>query len=125
MSQYQSNCCDDKSDREALVSFGKEMRKKHFLFAHEYVNLNQGIDILHLERIQNANIFAGAFGSHPRQVQAALRSFQDEAEAEPDKFIRYTFPERLDQIRARLGRMLNVATDELVLVPNATTAINT
>ena len=67
----------------------------------------------------------GSFGSYPRQVRDALRSFQDEAEARPDRFIRYTFAKELDQIRATLGDMLNVDTDELVIVPNATIGINT
>lgn len=53
-----------------------------------------------------------------------MRSFQDEAEAKPDVLIRYTFPERLNQIRVTLGKMLNVPTDELVIVPNATTGFN-
>ncbi|KAH8817226.1 pyridoxal phosphate-dependent transferase [Xylogone sp. PMI_703] len=96
------------SDLEQAIPFGKEMRRAHFLFDDDYINLNQG-----------------AYGSHPRPVQTALRSFQDEAEAKPDKFIRYTFPRRLNEIRATLANVLNVATDELVIVPNATTGINT
>lgn len=70
-------------------------------------------------------MYIGSFGSHPRFVRDALRSFQDEAEAKPDSFIRYDYPDRLNEIRATLGKILNAATDELVIVPNATIGINT
>jgi selenocysteine lyase/cysteine desulfurase len=67
-------------------------------------------------------IHKGAYGGYPRLVQEA---FQSEAEAQPDSFIRYIYPSRLNSIRATLASKLNVATDELVLIPNATTGINT
>jgi len=54
-----------------------------------------------------------------------MRSFQDRAEAAPDAFIRYEYPKLLDQSRAALARLLKAPADTIVLVPNATTAVNT
>lgn len=45
MSQNKPNTYSGSNEQAAedLVPFGKEMRKKHFLFDDEYVNLNQGL----------------------------------------------------------------------------------
>lgn len=69
--------------------------------------------------------YQGSFGSYPRSVREALRTLQDEAEANPDRFIRYTYPERLNVVRTLLAKMLHAHEDELVIVPNATIAFNT
>ncbi|KIW13326.1 hypothetical protein PV08_08514 [Exophiala spinifera] len=95
-------------DGSSLVAFGKSMRDSHFLFADGHINLNQG-----------------SFGGYPRRVQERLRHFQSAAEAEPDRFIRYTYPELLRQSRALLADALHCPVDELVLCPNVTTATNT
>ncbi|KAJ4217158.1 hypothetical protein NW759_009103 [Fusarium solani] len=95
-------------DSLTMTPFGKEMRDKHFLFGKEQVNLNQG-----------------AYGSYPRHVRDALRHWQDVAESEPDKFIRYTFPKKLDEIRHQVASFLNADVESTVLVPNATTGLNT
>ncbi|KAL6358945.1 hypothetical protein LRP88_09143 [Fusarium phalaenopsidis] len=95
-------------DTLTITPFGKEMREKHFLFGKEQVNLNQG-----------------AYGSYPRHVRDALRHWQDAAESQPDKFIRYTFPKKLDEIRHQIASFLNADVEGTVLVPNATTGLNT
>lgn len=53
-----------------------------------------------------------------------MRSFQDASEAAPDRYIRYEYPEHLDMARQAAADYLKVARDDLVLVPNVTTAIN-
>ncbi|KIY01357.1 uncharacterized protein Z520_02909 [Fonsecaea multimorphosa CBS 102226] len=95
-------------DGLSRTEFGRSMRDKHFLFAKDYTNLNQG-----------------SFGGYPRPVQKALRRYQEAAEAEPDKFIRYTYPHLLRKSRALLADMLRCPVDELVLCANVTTATNT
>ncbi|KAI8719748.1 Aminotran-5 domain-containing protein [Fusarium sp. LHS14.1] len=95
-------------DNLTLTPFGKEMREKQFLFGKEQVNLNQG-----------------AYGSYPRHVRDALRHWQDAAESEPDKFIRYSFPQKLNEIRHQIASFLNADVEGTVLVPNATTGLNT
>ncbi|SPQ24056.1 26213d90-8380-4f62-b489-cc8fa95f0d3b [Thermothielavioides terrestris] len=90
------------------VKFGHELREQHFLFDPSYRNLNHG-----------------SFGAIPRAIQAKLRSYQDQAEAAPDVFIRYDYPKLLDQSRAAIAKLLRVPTDTVVFVPNATTGVNT
>ncbi|KAF2187883.1 PLP-dependent transferase [Zopfia rhizophila CBS 207.26] len=89
------------------LKFGKELRKE-FLFDEKYLNLNHG-----------------SFGTYPRVVQTAMRKFQDQAEARPDDFIRYTYPKLIDESRAAMSKVLKAPVETLVFVPNATTGINT
>ncbi|PVI08716.1 PLP-dependent transferase [Periconia macrospinosa] len=90
------------------IKFGKELRRKDFMFDEKYRNLNHG-----------------SFGTYPRSVRDALRSFQDQAEARPDDFIRYKYPHLLDESREAIAKILNAPTPEIVFVPNATTGVNT
>ena len=83
------------------------MREKHFLFAPNYTPLNHG-----------------SFGTYPKSVQKHFHEVQALAEARPDSFVRYQFPKMLDESRAAIAEYLSVPVDEVVFVPNATTAIN-
>lgn len=67
----------------------------------------------------------GSYGGYPRAVRDALRTIQDEVQAEPDGFVRYLYPKRLSEVRASLAEFLHVDKDEVVLVSNATTGLNT
>ena len=66
----------------------------------------------------------GSFGTYPKSVQERLRECQALSEARPDNFQRYDFPVMLDKSRDAMASYLNVPVDEIVFVPNATTAIN-
>lgn len=88
-------------------SFGRQFRHAHFLFRPGYAPLNQG-----------------SYGAYPRQVQAALRAVQDEVQQDPDGFVRYVYPERLNAVRTLVADFLHADVDEIVLVPNATTGLN-
>ncbi|KAM0445333.1 hypothetical protein ACHAO4_009747 [Trichoderma viride] len=89
--------------------FGKEFGEKHFMFKPGFIHLNQG-----------------SYGGYPRPVRDALRSVQDAVQAEPDNFVRYMYPAKVDEVRELIASHLHAAdTDEIVLVPNATTALNT
>ena len=92
----------------APTPFGYSMRKTHFNFAPSYMPLNHG-----------------AFGTYPNVVREALHASQRAAEAKPDTFIRYDLPVKLDASRKAISSFLNVSDAEVVLVPNATTALNT
>ncbi|KAF2683942.1 PLP-dependent transferase [Lentithecium fluviatile CBS 122367] len=87
--------------------FGKELLKE-FLLDKAYRNLNHG-----------------SFGTYPRAIREKLQSFQEQVEARPDQFIRYTYPQLLDESRAAIANVLNAPTEEIVFVPNATTGVNT
>jgi selenocysteine lyase/cysteine desulfurase len=91
-----------------LIPFGRLMRKAHWLFESSNANLNHG-----------------SFGAFPRPVRDYLRRYQDLMEANPDAFLRYDLPRLVDMSRAALASYVNVPLNELVLIPNATTGVNT
>ena len=67
----------------------------------------------------------GSFGTYPKPVRKRLHECQALSEARPDNFQRFDFPLMLDRCRVAMASFLNVSVDEVVFVPNATTAINT
>ncbi|KAE9987103.1 hypothetical protein EG327_004001 [Venturia inaequalis] len=95
------------SSPNKAIPFGRAL-KKDFLFDKQYRNLNHG-----------------SFGTYPSTVRDALRSFQDQAEARPDQFIRYDYPKALDRSRVAMAELLKVPVETIAFVPNATTGINT
>ncbi|TVY78146.1 Hercynylcysteine sulfoxide lyase [Lachnellula suecica] len=86
--------------------FGKEMLK-HFSFDPAFKNLNHG-----------------SFGTAPRVIREKQRAYQDQCEAQPDPFIRFTYPKKLDENRAAIAKLLNAPLESIVFVPNATTGVN-
>lgn len=72
-----------------------------------------------------AHLNHGSFGAVPRPVRDRQRELQDELERGPDDFLGRRLPELLAQVREELSVYLGVdAPDRLVLVANATTALN-
>lgn len=71
------------------------------------------------------NINHGAFGAYPISVRDALREYQRQTDAEPDNFIRYKLPELIDKSRSAVAELINADVDDVVLVPNASTGVNT
>ena len=65
----------------------------------------------------------GSYGTYPKPVQKRLQECQALSEARPDNFQRFDFPLMLDRSRVTMASFLNVPADEVVFVPNATTAI--
>ena len=70
-------------------------------------------------------IQSGSFGTYPKPVRDVMRQIQDQTEARPDAFIRYTYKYLLDEARGAMSTLLNAPVETLVFVPNATTGINT
>ncbi|RFU35946.1 hypothetical protein B7463_g410, partial [Scytalidium lignicola] len=91
-----------------FATFGRHMRQEYWLFESSNINLNQG-----------------SFGAFPRPVRDALRQHQDLMEANPDAFLRYDLPRLLDISRAAIASYVNAPLNEVVLIPNATTGVNT
>ncbi|KAK1961083.1 PLP-dependent transferase [Colletotrichum sublineola] len=89
------------------LPFGKPMLKE-FLLDPAYHNMNNG-----------------SFGTIPRHIRNALRSYQDEAEARPDPFIRWTYQDLLKESRQAVAGLINAPLSCTVFVPNATVGINT
>ncbi len=67
----------------------------------------------------------GSFGACPAEVFAVYQDWQRELEAQPVEFVGRRFPELMRRARGDLAAYLNADEDDLVFVPNATTAINT
>lgn len=67
----------------------------------------------------------GSYGSLPAPVIQACSKIDAELEGNPDKFIRVAFSEKIKAIRARVAKVINAETDEVVVVPNTTHGVNT
>lgn len=67
----------------------------------------------------------GSFGACPGAVQAAQAELRAALERDPVRFFLREVPPLLDASRTALAEFLGVQTDDLVFVPNATTAVNT
>ena len=89
------------------ATLGTPIRQAHFNFAPSYTPLNHG-----------------SFGTFPSSVRDRQRTLRDETEARPDTSIRFAYPRLLQQAREAVAPLLGAATDEVVLLPNATTAVN-
>lgn len=89
-------------------SFGRHMRDTHFTFSPTFTPLNHG-----------------SYGATPRTVQEKHLSIQNLVAERPDVFIVYQLPDLIDESRQALAPLLGVPVDEVVLVPNATTGLNT
>lgn len=91
------------------VPFGAAMRKAHFAFAPHYTPLNHG-----------------SYGVAPVPVRRAHEALRAEAEGAADPFIALELHGRLAAQRALAANALNCPdVDDLVFVPNATTASDT
>jgi len=68
----------------------------------------------------------GSFGACPRPVFEEYQRLQRELEREPVEFLglKRRFPELIAHARERLAAYVGASASDLVLVPNATTAVN-
>jgi selenocysteine lyase/cysteine desulfurase len=67
----------------------------------------------------------GSYGTTPKPVLEAGNELTLEIESNPDLFHRLSYQKRLIGVREKLARLIGVKTEEVVLVPNASTGINT
>ena len=91
----------------SISALGRPIRS-HFQFSESYTPLNHG-----------------SFGTYPKAVHEVLSEFRKQAEAQPDTFIRYTYPAKLDESRKAVASLVHAPADEIVFLPNATTGVNT
>ncbi|KAI8980100.1 PLP-dependent transferase [Trametes punicea] len=87
--------------------FGHAM-KQYFALDEDYVNLNNG-----------------SYGTPPLPVLSAAMRLGYEIERIPDKFHRLTYRPILVKSRESVAKLIGADPDEVVLVPNATHALNT
>ena len=67
----------------------------------------------------------GSFGACPRAVLEAQTELRARMERQPLQFLARDLEPLLDEARAALGAFVGADPDDLALVPNATTAVNT
>lgn len=92
---------------EPTVPFGRPMRDAHFMIAPKYTPLNHG-----------------SFGTYPRSVREDFHHWQDLSEARPDSWVRYDYPNHLDEAIGVIASYLGVPAEEITLIQNATTGVN-
>ncbi|KAI9671649.1 MAG: hypothetical protein M1831_003177 [Alyxoria varia] len=90
------------------VKFGREFREKWFMFDKGWVPLNHG-----------------SFGTHPHPIHTHRFSLLHAAESSPDAFFYVQQAPALRSSRHVLASLLEVPASDVVLVPNATTGVNT
>jgi isopenicillin-N epimerase len=66
----------------------------------------------------------GSYGACPRAVLERYQAWQRELEREPVEFLGRRLPDLLAEARARLATEVGAGADDLVFVPNATSAVN-
>ncbi|KAH6880982.1 pyridoxal phosphate-dependent transferase [Coprinopsis sp. MPI-PUGE-AT-0042] len=88
-------------------SFGKETRK-HFPLDPDFACLNNG-----------------SYGTIPTPVAEAAAEWTKIIERNPDRFHKITFMPKLVESRKQVAEFINADLDEVVLVNNTTTGINT
>lgn len=76
-----------------------------------------------IERTRRVD-YLGSFGTSPIAIRDKANELRDECEATPCPFIKYRFTELLDDARAAISQFLAVDKSTVVLIPNATTAVN-
>ena len=67
----------------------------------------------------------GSFGATPTAVREEQRTWQDLMENEPVRFFEDLMPGFLEQTRVALAKQLSCQADDLALVENATSGVNT
>ncbi|HEX5010167.1 MAG TPA: aminotransferase class V-fold PLP-dependent enzyme [Planctomycetota bacterium] len=67
----------------------------------------------------------GSFGACPRPVLAAQQRWREQLEAEPVRFMVRELEPALDAARDALAAFVGARAEDLVFVPNATTAVST
>ncbi len=66
----------------------------------------------------------GAFGACPKPVLEAASRFRAELEREPVRFFEQIYEVELDRARVEVARFAGARPEDLVFVPNTTTAVN-
>ena len=70
------------------------------------------------------NFNHGSFGAVAREVKAAQDKYFEEAEEYPDQWFRVRMFEHVKKARQRVGDLINSRVEDVVLVENASTAVN-
>lgn len=89
------------------MSFGRELLARHFHLRADKINFNHG-----------------SFGTVPKNIMEAHYKALLEQESSPEIWFRKTFYQYVDESRKLLADLVKVPVEELVLVENASYAVN-
>jgi isopenicillin-N epimerase len=67
----------------------------------------------------------GSFGACPKAILAVQKGWRDKLEAQPVRFLARDLEDLLDWVRSEVAAFVGADGDDLALMPNVTTAINT
>ncbi|CAF2433487.1 unnamed protein product [Rotaria sp. Silwood2] len=70
------------------------------------------------------NINHGSYGSAPKYVHEKLHEYQLQAERNPDRWYRLDVQVAMKKLREKLSKYVNCDPDDLVILDNASAAIN-
>ncbi|GAA6011165.1 hypothetical protein JCM10207_005520 [Rhodosporidiobolus poonsookiae] len=90
------------------VAFGKALRERYWRFEKDWVNINNG-----------------SYGVAPAPVITRFRELQDRIDSAPDRFMKVEYPTHLLELRTRLAQLADCDTGDLVMVPSATSGVDT
>lgn len=114
---------------------------KYFPFADGWRNVNSGrypriasvdasvlVEIFRpshlLNLVWSLTLHVASFGVCPTPVLERMQQFQKQQYAAPDRYFRYEVAGHLNKSRAVLAKQVNAPLSTIVMIPNATTAIN-
>ena len=70
------------------------------------------------------NVNHGSYGCPPRVVMEKYRSYQEQMEFNPEKWIRFSLNEKINESREIVSKYINADINNLVIVENASDGIN-
>lgn len=118
--------CDTKTSDG--VCFGHELKEKHFLLAENFINLNHGsfgtIPKVVAEAQRKLVLEQGSFWVIFAQVVPIYLSDTLWTESYPDTWFRESYYDYIDKSRELIASFVNATLDGLVLVENASSAVN-
>lgn len=89
------------------ISFGESIRSQKFMLDPSMSHLNHG-----------------SFGTVPKDIFARQIEYLQEQESFPDKWFRTSYCEYMNQSRSVIGDLINGSPSNIVLVENASSAVN-
>ena len=87
--------------------YGHDLKAKYFFLNDSFCNLNHG-----------------SFGTVPKPVYAAQFNYFLEQESFPDTWFRQSYYEKINITRSSVAELVNADEEDLVLVENASSAVN-
>ena len=91
----------------AQFTYTAGLKSTHFLLAEEYINLNHG-----------------SFGTVPKAIFNKQIEYFRLQESRPDEWFRHTYYKLIDESRLAIANLINAQCEDVVLVENASTAVN-